>query len=458
MTAKSHLKGLIVDNKDGKNNEKHKQTDGVTSKSAPADKSATKTAETDKSATKTAEVVESKPSIQKEKPPEKKAEQPAKKASPPKPEASTKKAEPPSPTKKTSSGSSPFVKILLVLCFLLLLAAVGMLGWKLYQIEQSQPVVQPNPVSLSDIQHLEQLVNEERIERQQQQAVLSQGVDDVQLTLNSHARRLRDLSTTSRTDWLLAEAEYLIRLANQRLITERNTKNATSLLVSADSILRDLDEVDLLPVRSALAKSITALRTVPMVDREGLYLQLDALSEQLVKLPLIAPELDEPTMVLSEADSADEPVSSVPVNWKERLSQGFNSALESASGLIRVNRRDVPVSPLPSAEEEQYIRHNLVTLLEQAQMALLREEPVIYETSLSKARTWLNDYFELNDVAEQLVEQIRLLEKKEVVQQLPDISEGLEVLRDYIDGWHKRHVVEAPSASETGDDTTGAQP
>jgi uroporphyrin-3 C-methyltransferase len=452
MTAKSHLKGLTVDNNDGKNNEPKKQAEDVTSKSAP-DK---------KGVTKTAAVVESKPSTQKEKPPEKTVEQPAtKKASAPKSAAPAKKTESTLPEKKASSGSSTLIKVLLTLCFLLLLAAVGMLGWRLYQVEQSQPVAQPNPVSLSDIQHLEQLVNEERIERQQQQAVFNQGIDEFQLTLNSHARRLRDLSTTSRTDWLLAEAEYLIRLANQRLITERNTKNAISLLVSADAILRDLDEVDLLPVRGALAKSITSLRTVPLVDREGLYLQLDALSEQLVKLPLIAPELDEPTLVLSEVDATENAASSELVTWKERLSKGFHSALESASGLIRVNRRDVPVSPLPSAEEEQYLRHNLVTLLEQAQMALLREEQVIYEASLSKARMWLNDYFELNDAAVQLVEQIKLLEEQEVVQQLPDISEGLEVLRDYIDGWHKRHVVQEPSSSEvtpeTTAETTGAQ-
>jgi len=45
-------------------------------------------------------------------------------------------------------------------------------------------------------------------------------------------------------------------------------------------------------------------------------------------------------------------------------------------------------------------------------------------------------------VASQLVEQLSQLEQQNVVQQLPDISGGLEALRDYIDIRHKRHTVD----------------
>jgi len=353
------------------------------------------------------------------------------------------------PVQKKSSGSGSLVKAILVLLLLLLLAAAGGAGWWFYQQQQQEPVVNAVQQNLEsqqqDIKRLEQRLDDERAERQNQQqsqAALNQSISDIQLNINSHARRLRELSTTTRSDWLLAEAEYLIRLANQRLITERNTKNATSLLVTADGILRDLDEVDLLPVRKALAKSITALRSTQMVDREGLYLQLSALSEQLVNLPLMAPELDEEVSADVDAEVSEANNGSIPEKWRETLYQSFNEALESASDLIRVRRRDAPLEPLPSVEEDQQLRHNLAILLEQAQMALLREEQAIYQASLEKAQVWLNNYFELNESAIPLVEQLALLEQENVVQQLPDISEGLEVLRDYIDSWHKRHTVQ----------------
>src|SRR5690606_37845313 len=76
---------------------------------------------------------------------------------------------------------------------------------------------------------------------------------EVQLQLSHQAQRLRALSETTREDWLLAEAEYLLRLASQRILTERQTSNAITLMETADGILRDLDDSDLFAVRKALA-------------------------------------------------------------------------------------------------------------------------------------------------------------------------------------------------------------
>ncbi len=348
--------------------------------------------------------------------------------------ASSSKEQKPAPEK--SSGVRRTVTSLLVLFLLLAISGLGVAGWWFYQLQQKEPVVHESLVSQQvDIQRLQEQLAEERRERLKQQAALSQTTSELQLNITSHARRLRELSTTSRKDWLLAEAEYLIRLANQRLLTERNTKNATALLLTADEILRDLDEVDLLAVREALAKSITALRMAPGVDREGLYLQLDALSEQLIKLPLIAPEL------LDGAKVTAEPRVTTEDSWRDQLLQGFYKAMDGLDELIRVRRRNAPLEPLLSPEEDQFLRHNLGMMFEQAQLALLREEQAIYQSSLMKAQKWLEDYFDLNEGANQLVEQLTQLEQKNVVQQLPDISGGLEALRDYVDSWHKRHTV-----------------
>ena len=341
-------------------------------------------------------------------------------------------------SEKKSSGGRPVLMSLMVLFLLLAISGLGVAGWWFYQLQQKAPFVQESLASQQvNIQRLEAQLAEERRERQSQQAALSQATSELQLNINSHARRLRELSTTSRTDWLLAEAEYLIRLANQRLLTERNTKNAIALLITADEILRDLDEVDLLTVRGALSKGITALRMSSSVDREGLYLQLKALSEQLVHLPLIAPELLEGDRVTLETESVTDD------GWRGQLLQGFYRAVDGVSELIRVRRRNAPLEPLLSPEEDQLLRHNLGLMMEQAQLALLREEQAVYQASLAKAKKWLGDYFDLNEGAKQLVEQLSELEQQNVVQQLPDISGGLESLRDYIDSRHKRHTLDS---------------
>src|SRR5690606_5363670 len=87
----------------------------------------------------------------------------------------------------------------------------------------------------------------ERVAAKLQQ--LETQVSESQLRLNNHQERLQALSTTTREDWLLAEAEYLLRLANQRILTERQTANALSLMVTADDILKEIDDPDLFVVR-----------------------------------------------------------------------------------------------------------------------------------------------------------------------------------------------------------------
>lgn len=377
------------------------------------------------------------------------------------------------PKEKVVSGAGSFIKILLVLLLLVLLSIAAVGGWWFYQLQQKKPSLKQSLAGQNvTIQQLEGRIqqlekstvndSDARLRQQQhsqsQQAATDQLVSQLELKINSHARRIRELSTSSRADWLLAEAEYLIRLSNQRLITERDTKNATALLLTADEILRDLDEVDLFPVREALAHSITALRIVSRVDREGLYLQLNALSKQLIRLPLVTIPHDD-SVASSQALNADgaaesgqvESVQAEDKNWQDQLRQGFNHALAVAGDLVRVRRSDVPPAPLPSVSEDQRLRYNLAILLEQAQLAMLRGEQVIYQESLAKARGWVESYFDLNKSAIQLMEQLAELEQKKVVQELPDISEGSEALRDYIDGWHKRHTVAPLESTQAGE-------
>jgi uroporphyrin-3 C-methyltransferase len=99
-------------------------------------------------------------------------------------------------------------------------------------------------------------------------------------------QRISDLSVEDRESWQLAEVQYLMRLANQRLIMTGDTLSAEALLRSADDILRGLDE----PGADAPAR-----RGCPISPRcapcpgsisKGLYLRLDALIRQTDALVL----------------------------------------------------------------------------------------------------------------------------------------------------------------------------
>jgi uroporphyrin-3 C-methyltransferase len=118
----------------------------------------------------------------------------------------------------------------------------------------------------------------------EQTADLIQGLQSVETQLAEQGRELARFSGNDRETWLLAETGHLLRLANQRLVMAGDPVAAQALLHGADAVLRDLNDPSLHAVRAAVAADVAALRAIPKVDVEGIYLRLAALIEQADKL------------------------------------------------------------------------------------------------------------------------------------------------------------------------------
>ena len=262
---------------------------------------------------------------------------------------------------------------------------------------------------------------------QQQQFI--QGLESVQQRLDQHSRRILSLSTTSREDWLLAEAEYLIRLANQRLLMERQAVGALALLEGADQVLLEVDDLDLFSVRERLAKDITALQLTAPVDRSGIYLRLAAIAEQVLLLPT-APRM-------ADAVDTGESVASGAENWYQRLWENMKASAQGISRYIRVTRHDRPVEPLLPPDGGLYLRQNLRFMIERAQLAMLREEPEIYSHSLEQAILTLQQYFSTQEQAVALIESLSELSQREIAPTLPNINGSLVALQEYIERLHQ---------------------
>jgi uroporphyrin-3 C-methyltransferase len=223
---------------------------------------------------------------------------------------------------------------------------------------------------------------------------------------------------TDRKDWLLAEAEYLLRLANQRLIMAGDVVAATALLRSADNILLELDDATLHEARGAVAADLAALRAVPRVDVEGLYLRLAALAEQVDALTIFE---------LPDISETVEPA--VAEDWQARLQQGYHQALKKLSDYIVVRRRDVPYEALMDPQWERLVRQNMRMLLEQAQVALLSGNQLLFQESLERAGHWVGQFFEIDERgAQALAGEIASLSDKTIAVDIPDVSRSLKKL------------------------------
>ena len=342
-------------------------------------------------------------------------------------EASDKKAsdKKPSPSPKApNSSGSLWLKLLLTLIVVAGLVVAGWFGWTQWHQRVTATENFSARLDSLDRSYVTIAQQSQKAEKRQSKDIekVQRGLSNIQLRLNNQGKRLAELGSTTRSDWLLAETAYLARLANQRLQTERSTKNPLALLENVDVILKQLDDPELLPLRGAVAIDVTALRMAGEVDAAGLYLELNALAESIDQLVILKPTAE-------AAVVTNQPQAALEQPKLQGLITGF---VDGVSQLIRVTQRDQPIELLLQANEEAIVRHNLRLMLEQAQSAVMREEQAIYSKSLGKAQRWLAQYFQLNPNAEVLQQRLGSLSEQEIIQQLPDINGSLQAIETLI--------------------------
>lgn len=335
---------------------------------------------------------------------------------------------PPPPSSTTGGKGGRFVQWLLLL---LLVLAVGYLGWQHWL--QANSDLGDHRDALSRLnQNLNQLDDDLGNVRQtleRQLVAVEQRAETREEHLRNRLRdtegRLNEITQTDRADAILTEVDHLLRLASQRLLADQDIRVTLGLYESADQLLRDLDDPELLGLREAVVSDLTALRLVERVDRSGLYLRLDALQKIVASLPLERHEHGLGERVDTQASSNDQ---SEVAGW-QRPVNALRKAWGHLDNYIRIYRRDQPLQPLLSPDEEVYLRLNLRLMLEQAQLAVLQQEPDVYTSSLSKAQGWLQDYFVNDDRSQALQDELAALLQLEVTQATPDLSTSLGTLR-----------------------------
>jgi uroporphyrin-3 C-methyltransferase len=357
------------------------------------------------------------------------------------PEEKQKTAAEPKSKNQSKGGAKKIVSALLWLIVLVLLASVLYLY---FLVEKQKADIADNfdrELSLMatrvELESSSDTINTTLNNAERERQKFSEALDTIDARLGSQQSRILAMSTTSRDDWLLAEAEYLLKLANQRVLVERKAETAIGLLQEADNILRDLGDPDLFELRSAIKNDLVALKLVKQSDIEGIYLELAALANQVDALPLV------PKAYNYQNDAAEPENETIEADAKGNSVSKFFSSLSDYVRIVRHSERPAAILP---PDESAYLQLNLRLMIEQAQLALLREEIQIYQQSLTDATSWLEKYFPSTQAADQYVAELKRLREIDIVITLPDISESLGMLQNYISVLHKLDEESAPSA------------
>lgn len=267
----------------------------------------------------------------------------------------------------------------------------------------------------------------------QQQTAMSQQLDELK-------QKVATISGNDAHTWLLAQADYLVKLAGRKLWSDQDVTTAAALLKSADQSLADMNDPSLFDVRRALTQDISSLSAVSQVDYDGIILKLNQLSNGVDNLRLADNDSDGSPM---DQDSGE--LSSSLREWRQNLVKSWHNFMDD---FITIRRRDTTAEPLLAPNQDVYLRENIRSRLLIAAQAVPRHQDQIYKQSIDTVSTWVRAWFDTNDPATKaFLSQLDDLSQQSVSMDVPDALQSQPML-DKLMQTRVRNLLAQPSAGQ----------
>jgi len=210
----------------------------------------------------------------------------------------------------------------------------------------------------------------------------------------------------------IAEVDYLLRLANERLKLFSDPAAADQALEVADMHLAALDNPMYLGVRQDIAAARRDLASVNIPDYMEITSRLESIQEEIASLPFHGAA---PVTADFEQVAGD--------GWWEKVKGVF-------SGLVTVRRSTEEENKRISLQDKDFIRQRVWLQLEIAHLSLMRRDQQAFRNSLRRVQESLSTWFDADDNSYQTVQQgIDDLMAIEVKVDVPDITAPWSTLR-----------------------------
>ncbi|KAF3978208.1 MAG: enzyme of heme biosynthesis [Methylococcales symbiont of Iophon sp. n. MRB-2018] len=232
----------------------------------------------------------------------------------------------------------------------------------------------------------------------------------------------RQLGKT-RGDWLIADAEYLLSVANQRLHLVGDVKTASLALEAADQRLRESGDASVFKIREQLTKEIAALTTINTPDVVGIYSKIQLLKDNSGQLAVLLPYAGKPLTASKQIHAHKDGDDGHGV---------LSSTLKLLEGYVTVRHSDRPITQILTDEEVGFIRQQLNVKLEMIKIALVQQNDALYKASIVDTKNWLNDQFTINIQAQKFIAVLDAISAIPMRSAFPDISQSFKMLKDIV--------------------------
>ncbi|GJL48415.1 TPA: uroporphyrinogen-III C-methyltransferase [Citrobacter farmeri] len=332
-------------------------------------------------------------------------------------------ATPATAEKKSKNGTALILSAVAIA--IALAAGVGLYGWGKQQATTQTATSDALANQLTALQkaqesqkaELEGVIKHQAAQLEQanrQQTELAKQLDEVQ-------QKVATISGSDAKTWLLAQSDFLVKLAGRKLWSDQDVTTAAALLKSADASLADMNDPSLITARRAITDDIASLSSVAQVDYDGIILKINQLSNQIDNLRLADNDSDGSPM-----DSDSPELSSSISEWRVNLQKSWQNFMDS---FITIRRRDDTAVPLLAPNQDVYLRENIRSRLLVAAQAVPRHQEETYRQALDNVSTWVRAYYDTDDATTKaFLEEVDKLSQQSITMDVPETLQSQAIL------------------------------
>ena len=324
---------------------------------------------------------------------------------------------------------SRFLSILWFVLIILLFSATGAGAYYLWQqqLKLSQQQQNNQDLQQSQVSELRTKIDglTQSIEKQAGSIESSNSqiktLQEQQQLIAEISQKAIDITNRQQKDWILAEIDYLLRMANRRRQIARDINGAIAAMQS-DQRLHDLADLSLFGIRQQLSKDIANLKALHEVDVNGTAMALDQMLVHLSELPYKSVIDEVKTQLENDQKSSDQ----------QTESTGFvDSVLNTVMKIGDIKIHDRSIEPASSREQQQFIEQMLRTYLLGARLAVLRYDQTQYIHDLEQAQNLLHGHYKASDNrVNQMKSDLATFASLNLTPDLPNINQSWSMLQD----------------------------
>lgn len=259
-------------------------------------------------------------------------------------------------------------------------------------------------------------INSKMIQIKEEQDIHTNLIQSLINKTNNSQELYQNDSKDAKQAWLISEIEYLLKIANSQYTLTGDIEKSIQALNLAMSSLKETNNPNLNNVKQAVEDEIKTLNNIKVYDSEDL---IDVIDQYIEKIDFLEIKSSLNTKEQSIKDND-------PIQF-----HAWASAKKAFKEIISIRRNEQINSYRELQMSNDFISIQLKKLLDDAKLALIIKNKLIYQETIINIITWLKKYYdqEDKDIKEMLTYFERQVEHENTIQ--GHTSNALRLLEKY---------------------------